>query len=1133
MSLAVAGGRVCRLVYRCDLPVTRWSPLELPSRPLLCAFALVLNNNELLCWSDYTMSGWIDLLHTRSPDYCSINIQSPACITMNRLLSSIYSSIYYRLLRPVLYHFETYIWVGIRPIAAVGALLFGLLSAAQTNAQTLPCNYRTLTTNNYSTAFIVNGRTGGTGGFLGIGAGNVTNEARVIDADLNNFASINTTLTLASGGEISVDAGGTVVFGAGATAGYVVGGSSGFGSNLLGSVTIVTYLNGTEQERSNSSSLLDLVLLSGSGRRTLGFVTTKNFDEVQIRVSSLVSLLTSLPVYYPFVQYRTLGATATATSASGSTTADGSVALAVTGGRSPFTYLWSNGATTANLTNVLPGTYSVTVTDANGCTITASATVGIKVAACPVPGQNGFTVFTFTSPTSNTGTGANKLARYSNVATLNGQSIDMIADVLSYTSSNGTLSTTVPVNFSSVGTQAQFLLYGSNSTATVRWTAVKSGTNIPVPFQASFTVGDLDRITTSGATRLEGIEVQKSELYSYKLNTPTNTSLITGASFVRFQGTIEQGSGSSPQFAVALSFVGVSSFDIVYTKNGTETNTQAAGFTFDGNGSIVFDATTACVPVLDTDGDSVANANDVDDDNDGILDDTEGGNLVDTDEDGVANLLDLDSDGDGIPDNIEAQTTVGYIAPGTVVNPLSGLLTAYASTNGLIPINTDGADTADYLDLDSDNDTRTDTIEAGITLANADADNDGLDNAPDTNDAGFGPVNAGISTPLTFYPNNDTEVLWRVKRGAFTYGNCALASFSGQFVVGIPSSGVLTIPISTSIDGAITITSVTGAGINSNPLSVTSILIAGQTTLSIPITYDGSGLIGGRTLTVTSADATGSCQPVAQVIGLADLTTSIGTPSPTLVGGQTSSLPISVSNIGSAATTGPITTTLTLPANVTAPATFTSNGFGCTTTGNSVSCTSSATLANASSTTFAVPITPALATVGTTLSFTNTAITTEEISFTNNTGTSSALVTGSPDLVVAIGQPSPALIVAQTSTIPVSVSNVGNIPTTGPITVTLTIPASVTAPATFTSNGFGCSTSGETITCSNAGPIANAASLTFGVPVTPLSAALGTTPTFSGLVATTGDIITANNSATMMVNTAVACAVGSAIPILK
>jgi gliding motility-associated-like protein len=47
----------------------------------------------------------------------------------------------------------------------------------------------------------------------------------------------------------------------------------------------------------------------------------------------------------------------------------GSVAVSVSGGTSPYSYLWSNNNTSSALTNVMPGTYTVTVTDANGCTI--------------------------------------------------------------------------------------------------------------------------------------------------------------------------------------------------------------------------------------------------------------------------------------------------------------------------------------------------------------------------------------------------------------------------------------------------------------------------------------------------------------------------------------------------------------------------------------------------------------------------------------------------------------------------------------------------------------------------------------------------------------------------------------------
>ena len=55
--------------------------------------------------------------------------------------------------------------------------------------------------------------------------------------------------------------------------------------------------------------------------------------------------------------------------------ATGTVDLTVTGGTAPYTYAWSNSAATEDLLNVVAGTYNVVVTDANGCTVNASATV--------------------------------------------------------------------------------------------------------------------------------------------------------------------------------------------------------------------------------------------------------------------------------------------------------------------------------------------------------------------------------------------------------------------------------------------------------------------------------------------------------------------------------------------------------------------------------------------------------------------------------------------------------------------------------------------------------------------------------------------------------------------------------------
>jgi PKD repeat protein len=68
-------------------------------------------------------------------------------------------------------------------------------------------------------------------------------------------------------------------------------------------------------------------------------------------------------------------ATITGTNATCGSCADGATNVTTTGGTNSYNWMWSNGVTTPNNPNLLPGCYTVTVTDMNGCSDTKSTCI--------------------------------------------------------------------------------------------------------------------------------------------------------------------------------------------------------------------------------------------------------------------------------------------------------------------------------------------------------------------------------------------------------------------------------------------------------------------------------------------------------------------------------------------------------------------------------------------------------------------------------------------------------------------------------------------------------------------------------------------------------------------------------------
>ena len=124
---------------------------------------------------------------------------------------------------------------------------------------------------------------------------------------------------------------------------------------------------------SNTSNTQDLINLS-SGNYTV----TVSLGSCQSSSTFMVADITSTPLLSNSITASICGAN------------NGGIDLSVSGPAGPYSYFWSNAATTQDLSNLLPGNYTVTVTAANGCTQSATLNVpnnasNFSLAAAPVP----------------------------------------------------------------------------------------------------------------------------------------------------------------------------------------------------------------------------------------------------------------------------------------------------------------------------------------------------------------------------------------------------------------------------------------------------------------------------------------------------------------------------------------------------------------------------------------------------------------------------------------------------------------------------------------------------------------------------------------------------------------------------
>ncbi len=311
--------------------------------------------------------------------------------------------------------------------------------------------------------------------------------------------------------------------------------------------------------------------------------TTGTFQILNLNINGTVTSPCTAP---------TLSTSVTNVSCNGGTT--GAITLTTTGGTTPFTYLWSNGATTQNISSLTANTYSVTVTATGGCQSSTSATVtqptaltssissqttvgcGNTDGQATASGTGGTTPYTYTWSTSPVQTAATStgLAYGSYTATV--------------TDAHGcTSKATATIGVATIGGLSATSI--TTTSATLNWTDAGTSASYNVQYRKT---GTTTWTTTSSTTRSVAVSgLTSATTYEFQVQ-----AVCTGGSTSTYSSSFDftTSGTSSCAVPVALSVTSITttsatlnwnaatgavSYNIQYRKTGTTTWTATTATT--------------------------------------------------------------------------------------------------------------------------------------------------------------------------------------------------------------------------------------------------------------------------------------------------------------------------------------------------------------------------------------------------------------------------------------------------------------------------------------------------------------------------------------------------------------------------
>ena len=355
--------------------------------------------------------------------------------------------------------------------------------------------------------------------------------------------------------------------------------------------------------------------------------------------------------------------------------------------------------------------------------------------------------------------------------------------------------------------------------------------------------------------------------------------------------------------------------------------------------------------------------------------------------------------------------------------------------------------------------------------------------------------------------------------GGFTAGSNGTFNIAVSNVGNQPTTGTIT--VSDTLNSAFTFVSGTATGwvcgaagqvvtcTNSGPIAAST--SAATIPLVVAVSGTASGSIGNTATVATAGDsnATNNSSTDSATVQLTDLSIT-KSHTGNFTAGSSGTFNIAVSNVGNQPTTGTITVSDTLNSAFTFVS-GTATGWACGAAGQVVTCTNSGPIAAGGSAT-TIPLVVAVSgTASGSIGNTATVATAGDSNAGNNSSTDNVTVQLT-DLSITKSHTG-NFTAGSNGTFNIAVSNVGNQPTTGTITVSDTLNSAFTF-VSGTATGWACGAAGQVVTCTNSGPIAAGGSATTIPLVVGVSASASGSIGNTATVATAGDSNAGNNSST-------------------